>query len=238
MNAFDESDEWFPAVGESDGYLTDEPGHVSELGDEEGMFVPNVEGHPAMVDDGEDEGDLSGVVNDVDLGQPAPNTPVAFLPVQNSISPNTSSSSLETPPRVGLSENGTGRRRLRKKTKAGPNREFEYFDKNRQLFMKHEILSSYPRKYKKGQTDLEQAITCAEESGLSTGQNGQGARALRWNELDVPLRDRMDSRTTKIHLALVLFDGRGRETATHASCSRHELISFQLPLHCSGATKS
>ena len=97
MNSFDESDEWFPAVGESDGYFTDEPGHVSEPGDEEGMFFPYVDGHPAMVDDGEDEGDLGGVVNDVDLGQPAPNTPVAFLPVQNSISPNTSSSSLSKP---------------------------------------------------------------------------------------------------------------------------------------------
>jgi len=145
MNSFDESDDWFPAVGESDGDFTEEPGHVSEPGDEEGMFFPYVHGHPAMVDDGEDEGDLSGVVNDMDLGQPAPITPVAFLPVQNSISPNTSSSSLETPPRVGLSESGTGRRRLRKKTKAGPNSEFEYFDKKRHVFMKHEILSSYRR---------------------------------------------------------------------------------------------
>jgi hypothetical protein len=59
-----------------------------------------------------------------------PNTPVALLAMQSTVSPNTSSSSVEALPRRALAENGTRRRRLRKETKTGPNSEFEYFDKN------------------------------------------------------------------------------------------------------------
>ena len=143
--SFDEPDEWFTAVGESDCYLTDGPEHISEPGDEEGMSFPYVSGLPAMVDDRKEEGDPSRTVNDLALGESAPNPTLAFRRMQSTAPPNTSSSSWGARPRVALADNGTGRRRLRKKTRTGPSSDSEYFDKKRLLFMKHEVLSSYRR---------------------------------------------------------------------------------------------
>jgi len=143
MVSLNESNEWFPAVGEADGYLSDRPERPSDIGHEQGMFFPYVGRLPAMVCDRKEEGDPSRTVNDLALGESAPNPTLAFRRMQSTAPPNTSSSSWDTPPRVALADNGTGRRRLRKKTRTGPSSDSEYFDKKRLLFMKHEVLSSF-----------------------------------------------------------------------------------------------
>jgi hypothetical protein len=64
MVSLDESDEFFPAVGETDGHLTGGPERPSKDGDAEGMFVPYDSRLPAVIKDRDEEGDSDRTAND------------------------------------------------------------------------------------------------------------------------------------------------------------------------------
>ena len=146
MDEFEDYDDGFPAVGESDGMseCCDEgflgPGESDCCEAASDVFWP---ASPCQGPDGFTNHGTSPCIGET--GGPSPCTPIARLPLQSEDTPTSTESCDITPSNDVAARASTGRKRLRAKTKPGQDCSFTHFDERRRVYLKHELLSAYRR---------------------------------------------------------------------------------------------